>query len=507
MAGHYSERQRLRARLTNHHPDAFFDTYGTVSGLPFVYKTGTAWRRRELRPVYDNPITSSWVGIVKSIEAYLQDHGQQFTAGFGWANAGDQTPFCPLLVTIGMEPMSVAFEDAKIAADYVKSTILGNAGFPDIDVAIWEWSTSFAGVGPKLPSLGIAVSDAVAQLIHPFTSSLGLAIAPLKTPHIEGTVGLYLRSGDAGDDVLALTVAHVSRPPAMYPGNTGLSHRVSDKHDERIIARGEKANQYSVHVIEETKSKTDLQEEADTRDLEMLTRYLKSAEAKIRYSKACLNQLSRDPSERCIGHVLHADPIGVSPGPDGFTVDWAVIKLSEDAFDWKDFGGNQMYIGGNISAMQYQELLYPNLADRVGYKYPMDGLLDIVGTSSVPESEIRQPTQRNAKGDPAMPVIKNGRGTGTTVGWVNGLKSLVRHSDYDDIKFTSLETTILPYSQPGGFSNRGDSGSIIVDRRGRVVALLTGGGGTTNETDITFATAWYDLEPLIKSTLPDADLY
>ncbi len=155
--------------------------------------------------------------------------------------------------------------------------------------------------------------------------------------------------------------------------------------------------------------------------------------------------------------------------------------------------------------MQYQELLYPNLADRVGYKYPMDGLLDIVG--SVPESEIRQPTQRNAKGDPAMPVIKNGMGTGTTVGWGNGLKSLVRHSDYDDIKFTSLEITILPYSQPCGFSNRGDSGSIIVDRRGRVVALLTGGGGTTNETDITFATARYDIGPLIKNTLPGVDLY
>ena len=149
--------------------------------------------------------------------------------------------------------------------------------------------------------------------------------------------------------------------------------------------------------------------------------------------------------------------------------------------------------------------MYPNVADRADYEYPEDGLLQIYGV--VPESEIRQPTQRNAKGDPAMPVIKNGMTTGTTVGWVNGLKSLVRHYDYYDIDFTSLETTIIPYGGRGPFSDGGDSGSIIVDRRGRIVALLTGGGGLTNETDVTFATAYCELETRIKEALPGVHLY
>jgi hypothetical protein len=86
--------------------------------------------------------------------------------------------------------------------------------------------------------------------------------------------------------------------------------------------------------------------------------------------------------------------------------------------------------------------MYPNVADRADYEYPEDGLLQIYGV--VPDSEIRQPTQRNAKGDPVMPVIKNGMTTGTTVGWVNGLKSLVRHYDHYDIDFTSLETPLYP---------------------------------------------------------------
>ena len=65
----------------------------------------------------------------------------------------------------------------------------------------------------------------------------------------------------------------------------------------------------------------------------------------------------------------------------------------------------------------------------------------------------------------------------------------------------------MPYGGRGAFSDGSDSGSIILDREGRIVALLTGGGGLTNKTDVTFATVWYELEPLIKKTLPGVHLY
>lgn len=52
-----------------------------------------------------------------------------------------------------------------------------------------------------------------------------------------------------------------------------------------------------------------------------------------------------NPTNRCIGDVLFADPIGVSSdGPEGYTRDWAVIKIRKDAFA-DDFQGNKMYIG------------------------------------------------------------------------------------------------------------------------------------------------------------------
>lgn len=50
-------------------------------------------------------------------------------------------------------------------------------------------------------------------------------------------------------------------------------------------------------------------------------------------------------NKRSISHVLHADPVGISTGPERFTIDWAAIELSDDAFDWANFKGNKVYIG------------------------------------------------------------------------------------------------------------------------------------------------------------------
>ena len=70
-----------------------------------------------------------------------------FTAitGTGWANG-------PLLLTIGVAPKTVVFEEAKTAADSVMSTIISKAGFPDIDVAVWEWTMTFRVAPRSYPS-------------------------------------------------------------------------------------------------------------------------------------------------------------------------------------------------------------------------------------------------------------------------------------------------------------------------------------------------------------------
>lgn len=57
------------------------------------------------------------------------------------------------------------------------------------------------------------------------------------------------------------------------------------------------------------------------------------------------------PSNRCIGRVLVADPIGVSSErPNRYTRDWVVLGIRKDAFD-DDFEGNTLYIGTSASSL------------------------------------------------------------------------------------------------------------------------------------------------------------
>jgi len=149
--------------------------------------------------------------------------------------------------------------------------------------------------------------------------------------------------------------------------------------------------------------------------------------------------------------------------------------------------------------------MFPEVTDCEGYKYPEHGLLQLHGV--VPESELLSFKQLDVNGDPALTVVKNGRSSGTTIGSVSTLKSLARNYKRLGIDFWSRELTIVPYhGARSPFSAKGDSGSIIADRSGRIVALLTGGGGLPDAVDVTFATPYCQLEKRIKEALPSIRL-
>ena len=70
-----------------------------------------------------------------------------------------------------------------------------------------------------------------------------------------------------------------------------------------------------------------------------------------------------------------------------------------------------------------------------------------------------------------------------------------------------LESHICSYdSDSNAFSKRGDSGSVIVDGRGRFGGLLTGGTGLTESIDVTYATPFFWLWPIMKVMYPHAHL-
>jgi hypothetical protein len=106
---------------------------------------------------------------------------------------------------------------------------------------------------------------------------------------------------------------------------------------------------------------------------------------------------------------------------------------------------------------------------------------------------------------------KNGRSTQATFGRVNGLESLIRNYDEYGIYRNSLEVIVLGYDvrthKYRKFSEAGDSGAIVVGRDGRIIGLLNGDSGATDETDKTYITPYFWLEPQIKAKFPDCFLY
>jgi hypothetical protein len=124
---------------------------------------------------------------------------------------------------------------------------------------------------------------------------------------------------------------------------------------------------------------------------------------------------------------------------------------------------------------------------------------------------MRHPDMWDKDGEPCLLVIKNGNATGTTLGRATGALSVIRNYFSGDMSVneTSMEWAIINYdgSMSDVFSKPGDSGSIIVDIRGRVGGMLTGGSGKTNSSDMTYATPmWWLLKRIQDNWYPNASL-
>lgn len=150
--------------------------------------------------------------------------------------------------------------------------------------------------------------------------------------------------------------------------------------------------------------------------------------------------------------------------------------------------------------------MFPQPADQSNYQYPPDGLLQAYDV--VLDDEIRNPQVLDVHGEKCLLLVKNGSTTGTTVGRVNGLESFTRTYEEHGIEQTSIEIAVLAYDKTHGkFSDPGNSGSIVLSRDGRIVGILTGGAGRTDETDITYLTPYWWIEEEIKAKYPDCFLY
>ncbi|KAJ3478093.1 hypothetical protein NLI96_g10002 [Meripilus lineatus] len=163
-------------------------------------------------------------------------------------------------------------------------------------------------------------------------------------------------------------------------------------------------------------------------------------------------------------------------------------------------------LGGNISPLDYGKIMFPNPEDRVGYKYPQDGLLQ--ASVVVQAHEICNPTNIDANGEKCLLVVKNGLATGTTIGRASGMELFTRVYTERGHKKTSIDLAVLPYGRrTGSFSAPGDSGSIVLTRDGSILGMITGGAGNTYGTDVTYLTPYWYIEEEIQKAFPGCRLY
>ncbi|KAI5302955.1 hypothetical protein KEM56_000183 [Ascosphaera pollenicola] len=310
--------------------------------------------------------------------------------------------FCPLLLSIGVEPRSTAYDIARTTAEKVKAVVMGK-WYSDFEVALRESVVTRTSKGPQLPGLERPDINPIVDLEKPSTPPLGLCITPLKTPYSEGTDGLDLRESKESGRVLLLTCAHVARPPREH--QNGEVTREKSQSREQIIVKGKGA--ISGGLNGEGRKAALMQNESRNKIDGGRERLCIPSEFWDDTTKQWSNL-----QQRIIGNVSH---VPASVQPQKFTQNWALIELDTGKFDWESFPGNKMYVASAmpfVSAVMiaFRKLSSHDQAHRhvASFRVMCAGVRPDVTSFFLSEKKTRQQRQakqqQNTNGSRAMNV-------------------------------------------------------------------------------------------------------
>jgi len=208
--------------------------------------------------------------------------------------------------------------------------------------------------------------------------------------------------------------------------------------------------------------------------------------------------------DRVIGHVVWAPPVVTGQPPHNYTCNLCVVEL--DKVKFRNLMGNVLCLGTKYTESKLKSLIYGRGDVPSEFKFPSHGLLHL--RRILTADEVKFPNSKDTQGDPIRRVLKDGYMTGLTVGGLGRFMSFVRKY-FTTGRHESIELPIFNHEdEPGTFSKGGDSGSLIVDVRGRFVALLTGGTNKgTDGSDITYSTPFEWVWELVCKEFPGANLY
>ena len=370
---------------SNPYPGAITDFYGLPSNPLCIYKTGDAWPVRqgpeaqrvirEARPICNHPIQKVWEDLGEVVYKLLDSRGLRWTSIDPVCFAEEGGKAGPLHLWIGVEPKSLSFENAKVAAKDCKE-ILAKAGFPDVEIAFRE-SIYARSAGPKLLN-HVPTVDPTADIRSPFTPALGVQIAPEATPYYEGTGAIYFRESSQSERVLLLTCRHVAIPPPV--DDNKLYNRKNKNNGDparEVVILGEKAYKEAIDPVMVKIGKELERVDGYNRELNALGKTTKGEDVSITRARQEVQEKIADaekkiadvhsfydeiakfwstPSQRVLGSVLYAPPISIGTEKDKHTQDWALIDINLDKIDWKEFKGNVVYLGAFFVLLWWSSL-------------------------------------------------------------------------------------------------------------------------------------------------------
>ncbi|KAI0927764.1 hypothetical protein AcW1_005200 [Taiwanofungus camphoratus] len=519
--------------------------YSGISPSPpkLVYRTGlltTPWVKpkgleayrqlKQVRGVYGHRINDVWEDLGPQVRDLLNVQRIRWSsidvARFVTDGESDTQIVGPVVIWIGVLPDSLEGAQAVSSSEGIL-VLLKSFGIEDVEVEYRE-SIYRRSVGPELLRHVSSVNDTV-DVRSPLTPTLCLSIAAADRPEAQGTMGLYFAEGGASDKVLGLTCHHVlfktdatTNNSYALASNTSaprkyvqlLGTRAFDKLLDSIRLRiGRHAIMLEQHedTIKRLEARLadgdedDEEEVADARkELGLAKGQVTAVNDAIETLEKFYSQVKQDwgvPRARVIGHIRFSPALAFNVGPDGFTEDWGAFEIDGPKFA-KGFKGNVMDLGTEIPSDVFTLKMYPRDDGLTTFKYPSDRLLPL--RDMISQELMRRPDMLDHDNEPCVIVIKSGNATGVTIGRATGIFSFVRD---DDTGKVSKEWAVYNYDKNSGvFSAPGDSGSIVVDGRGRIGGLLTGGAGKTETSDVTYVTPMFWLWPRIKQRFPNAHL-
>ncbi|KAL1946175.1 hypothetical protein VTO73DRAFT_15302 [Trametes versicolor] len=427
----------------------------------------------------------------------------------------------PATIWIGVMPNTTTAEQAYHSSRDILD-LLTQHKITGVEVAYRESKVTFSG-GPALFAPRRSYSDPLKDVIDGLSSALSVPIARLRMD-TQGTLGLYFK---AGNHLYGVTARHVlfknNEPNVEYNYVRGgekkevvvMGPSAFTAHLE-FLQKAVRGHEINVEYLERcilslTAQAEDIGSESDAEELKMALsktqKQLTDTRTKMDVVAAHL-EIVREKwgklEDRVIGRVVWAPPIAAVP-PHQYMQDVCVIKLNKEKF--QGFKGNVLSLGPEIDPGKFVGLMCNNQYDAPReFEYPPSGLLELHDVLTEEDMRTTPP------GESIRRVIKRAPSTLTTIGRLSAYASHVRRY-YPTGPLDSVETAIHtdhPDSLP--FSMRGDSGSVIVDARGRFVALLTGGAGVdeftygTPSCEITYGTPMHWLWPLIQAKFKGASL-